>query len=181
MINLLPYSRRALLKTLYKKRLIVVGLFGVAAILIPLVFVLIVISYLQYQNLNAIQTRFNLLNQQRQDEGIDDLSKEIQNVNFGISAFKESVSKIKPVSKITEDIISSRPSDVKIISFDFVNTTTASITGVSGSRDSIISYGNILGKDGKNFCIDVNVPVTTYTKKNDVPFSITCTINYETK
>jgi len=184
MINLLPYSHRIQLKSLYKKRLIVVGLFGVGTVFLPLLLVIGVLSYIEFTNIKILDSNYQKLIDARNLTGTDDLSNNVKSINKSINFFESNIYKSKKVTDNIQSLISLRPKDVTVNSFDFKKTDKAgviSIRGVSVSRNSIIEYSNILDVKNNGICNTINIPVDTYTKKNEVPFALICTIDYETK
>ncbi len=184
MINLLPYNKRALLKSSYKKRLTVVTFVSVSIALMPLVLVLLLLSYLQRMDYSILNTEFDNLKLNNQDSEVDKLTSDIKNFNAEISNFQNSLNKTKNISQDIVSAVNVRPSDVIVNNFSFskqADKTVLVIMGVSGTRDSIIKYGSSLDKKNNGICSDVSLPVTTYAKKVDVPFSITCSISNENK
>ena len=184
MINLLPYSSRVQLKSLYKKRLIVVGLFGVATVFLPLVLVLGVVSYVEFTNLQILNNNYKKLLSIRDDAGTENLTNQVKSINQSIKFFESSLDSSKNITKKIENVISLKPSGILLNSFDFKkidNSGSLSLRGIASSRDVIIQYSNILDIKNNGICNSVNVPVDTYTKKTEVPFTLVCVIDYEAK
>jgi hypothetical protein len=184
MINLLPYSRRIFLKSLYKKRLLVVGLFSVTIAMLPLILVLGLFSYLEYSNSNVLQDQYNNLVSLQESGEAKGLFDQVKQANSTIDFFKNDTNSVKPVTTNIEKVLALRPNDIRITAIDYTKNekvNVLNINGVSGTRDSILKYSEILDMKKSGFCKSVSVPVDTYTKKTDLPFTITCNIEYETK
>ena len=184
MINLLPYNRRAIMKSFYKKRLLVVAFITFSIALFPLVLVLVALSYIENMDYKFLVTQYAELQKQSQNDGGAELSSKIKEINTQITSFQGGIKQAKIVSGDIEKASVLRPGDVKISGFNFSKKSEKnilSISGVSGTRDSVIKYGNLLDKKNGGICSDVSVPVTTYAKRIDVPFVITCEIEYATK
>ncbi len=184
MINLLPYNRRELLKSSYKKRLMVITFISASVALMPLLLVIILLSYLQQMDYSILNTQFDNSKSNNKDAEVDKLIEEIKGVNIDIKFFQDGLSRTKHISEDLQSIVKARPGDVTVNNINFSKTggkATIIIFGISGTRDSIIKYGNALDKKNGGICSEVSLPVTTYAKKIDVPFSITCNIVYEIK
>ncbi len=184
MINLLPYNKRALLKSDYKKRLTVVTFLTASVALTPLVLVLFLLAYLQRMDYSIFNNQLENLKLNNQDTVIDKLTDEIRIFNGEIKNFEDGLGKTKNVSQDILSVVNARPGDVIVNNISFskqADKATIIIMGVSGSRDSIIKYGSALDKKNNGVCSEVSLPVTTYAKKVDVLFSITCSILYEAK
>jgi hypothetical protein len=184
MINLLPYSHRIQLKSLYKKRLIVVGLFFFAISILPLLFVLGFLSYFEYINVNYLNKQYSSLVNIQESGEVKNLLDNVKSINNKIDFLKKDIVSIKPVTSNIEKVLLLKPDDIKITAIDYAKTdknNIININGVSATRDSILKYSDVLNVNKSGFCKNVNVPVDTYTKKSNVPFTITCDITYESK
>lgn len=184
MINLLPYSSRIQLKSLYKKRLIVVGLFGIATVFLPLVLVVGVFSYVQFINFQFINNNYEKLLSIQNSTETENLSSQVKSINQSIKFFESSIISSQNVTDNIEKLINLRPVGIILNSFDFKKDnkkSTINIKGIASSRATIIQYSNILDYKNGGICHNINIPVDTYTKKNEVPFNLVCMIDYEVK
>jgi len=184
MINLLPYNRRSFLKSSYKKRLIVIGFFAISLTLIPLLLVLGVLAYDQHLNIEILDKQYNNLKHSQESTNSVELVDQVNKINNSIDFFISSVNSTKIVSLTIEKILALRPTNILIKSIEFSksdNIGILNITGISETRDSIIKYASLLDIKNSGICKSISIPVGTYTKKNEVPFTITCEIEYETK
>jgi hypothetical protein len=184
MINLLPYDRRSLLKASYKKRLLVVGFFALSLVLVPLLLVLGVLAYEQHLNIGILSVQYEKLKNSKELIGTTELFNQVKNLNNSISFIDDSISSTKNVSLDIEKVLALRPDDMLVKSIEFSksdNVSTLNITGIAESRDSIIRYASFIDVKNSGICKSVSIPVGTYTKKNEVPFNITCVIEYEAR
>ncbi len=182
MINLLPYERRIKLRSSYKERFVVVALFAVAITLVPLILVVAATSYIKYSNIDSINSEYSKMKDLRQTQGIEKLTDSIKDLNRIIGTFQGSIKESRPISPDITKIVNSRTSEIKITGVESIISEGAiSIRGVAKNREAIINYGAILSTPKTGPCKSINVPVTTYTKKIDVPFTILCAINYDAK
>lgn len=180
MINLLPYNRRILLKSQYKIKLVVVAIVATTIAILPFLIVTGVISFLQYSNINTLEKDYKNYLIFREDQGVAGLSTSIVDMNNLINSFQKNLTNTKPVSNIIDQIIAIRPDGIKINNLEFKKALkegdSLSISGVSKDRIDIIEYVNLLGTGQSNICKKVTVPVKTYIKKTDIPFTILCTL-----
>ncbi len=177
MINLLPYEKRISLKALYRRRLIVIGFICIAAALMPLVLVLGVLSYVEYTEASFLGNQYTELESSAENGEAGSMVNQIRSTNAAITSFQKDFANTNKYSENIEKISTVRPSDISINKFNMSNKDNKKmlvISGVSGTRDSIIDFGNILDKKNGGMCSSVTVPVTTYARKVDVPFNITC-------
>ena len=185
MINLLPYNRRIQLKSQYKMKLVVVALFATAIAILPFVIVTGVMLFLQYSQIGTLSKNYEQAVIFREEQGVTDLSKTIISVNELIASFQKNLGNARSVSNTIEHAISIRPAMFKTTSFEFKTSpkdgNILTINGISDDRAGIIEYINLLGMGHSNICKKVSVPVKTYIKKTNVPFIISCLLQYENK
>lgn len=178
MINLLPYSKRNSLKSSYKRRLIVVVLISINLAFLPFAAVLSVMVFTEYQNLNILKEDYQNIKTTRTDQGVTELSQNVDDVNMLISSFQKNLKEIKPTSGIFEKILLVKPKSIKIMFFDSgsIQDNTVFIYGTSENREAIIEYSDLLKSDKYKICNRIDLPVTTYKQKNNVPFTISCSL-----
>lgn len=185
MINLLPYNRRILLKSQYKTKLIVVAVFSTIIAILPFAIIMVVIVFLKYSNISVLEKTYKESLGFKESQGVTELLKNVTDTNSLIISFQKNLKNTKPVSNIINQIVSIHPATIKINSLDFKTSVkdgdTITIGGISNDRAAIIEYVNLLGVGQSNICKKVTVPVKTYIKKTDVPFTILCVLQYENK
>lgn len=180
MINLLPYNRRILLKSQYKIKLVVVAIIATTIAILPFFIVTGVVAFLQYSNISTLDKDHKSYFVFREDQGVTELSKSIVDMNNLISSFQKNLANTKPVSNNIDQIIRIRPNGIKINNLEFKTSLkegdSIAIGGISKDRIDIIEYVNLLGVGQSNICKKVTVPVKTYIKKTDIPFTILCVL-----
>ncbi len=181
MINLLPYNRRILLKSHYKRRLLVVALVTINLALLPFLVVIGVLIFMQHSTTSVLAAQYEKINESTNIQNLVLLTKKINTTNDIVNSFTTALSSSKPVSVNIEKAVSIKPVAIHIHGFEFSAQESGDVlvlSGISNDRSAIIQYGNLLSSEG--LCRNVTLPVTTYTKKVDVPFTISCTLVYAT-
>src|SRR3989344_5028541 len=182
MINLLPYNRRMLLKSRYKRRLFIVAISGITITLFPFVIVIIIMILVQYSNISILNVEYQKAKEFKSTENSTLLSEKLKGINDLIYSFSNNLENKKIVSDTVLKIMEIKPIGITINSFDFSTNTTVDVlilNGVSVNRNEIIKYEKLLKEKPNGLCSVVNIPVTTYSKAFDVPFTISCTLSYE--
>lgn len=155
-----------------------VGFISVSVVILPLVFVLGVLSYVKYTEANLINSEYIELEAAAQNGEAGLMVNQIRSANSAISMFQNNFKSAKEHTKSIEQIVAVRPTDLRISKFHMTNNKEGKkillISGISGTRDSIINFGSSLENKNGGMCASVNVPVTTYARRVEVPFNITC-------
>lgn len=181
MINLLPYERLQKLKSLYKEKLIIVALFAAAVAMAPLILVLGATSYAEYRNTRGLESQYAKMKDLRQIQGVDNLTEDIKEINRIIGTSQASLRAAGGISKDIVRFATLRGTDIRVTGIESSDSDAVSIRGVARNREAVIAYGSALSEPKTGVCASVNVPVTTYTKKVDVPFTIICTLRHDTQ
>lgn len=182
MINLLPHERKNILNKLYKQHLSVAFITMFSFALLPLVITAAVLSFGEYINLNILNKEYETANETLTNSGLGGVIQNLANTNDKVSFLKNDFKKSKSAHSVLQKIISLRPNNIRInyISYSGSDkTNTIVITGVADNREAVISFGSILNSKENKICSNVKLPVSTYTKKIDVPFTVTCDVIYE--
>lgn len=184
MINLLSYERRLNLKSLYRERLIIVAFLVVAVALVPFILAVWALSYTEYSNIRALTVQEKNTTELRRAQGLEDLFNNVREANRIIGTMQGSLKESRPISSDIENILRFRGTDISITGFEFSKTEKTkeqiiSIKGMAKSRDAVINFGAALSDPIDGICKKINLPLTTYTKKVDIPFTLTCDTKHE--
>lgn len=175
-MNLLPDTEKQSLRMELKKRLIVV-----AASLLSMSFIIGFITLLPAYIL--IRTRFSEIEKNnsskieevRQDEiDVLNLPKEVDQKLKIFESSNNRDSVVQVIYEITEKV----ESGTKVDSISFMRNQKHEnkegikilISGIAETRESLLSFGNLL-KNSKKF-YSVDIPVSSFTKEKDLPFTI---------
>jgi len=182
MINLLPQERKNILKKTHKVNLLVAFVTMFSFAILPLAITAGVLSFSEYINLNIIKKDHNKANEALFKSGLGDVIQNLNNTNDKINFLKTDFKKSKSVYVVLEKILSLKPNTIKINSINYVGgekSNTITISGTADNRDAVISFGSILSSKDNKICNNIKLPVSTYTKKINVPFTVNCDVIYE--
>lgn len=171
-MNLLPTTEKEYLKKGLKLRFITIILFFTSASLL-VGFVSLLPAY--FLTLSHLSDSYLL--SIKNDDSTKEMLSLPEEINSKLKFLQSSVSGIA-VTDFFSQIINYLPSGITLNSITFAkkqnfkekNGTIVSISGMSASRDSLVSFSNLL-KESKSFS-SVEVPVSNLTKNKDLPFSI---------
>lgn len=183
MINLLPCEKRTQIKQLYQRNYFKSLFVSFSIVLIPPIVFVLLLTYKEHLDYKEIkQINFNLLNSHSID-GTSEISSILDGYNKIITFVTNSHQKSIIASTNISTVLNLKPISVSInsIKFDSTNPKEHELTilGIADSRNDIISYAGSLDIKSGGICDLINVPIATYTKKSQIPFTLNCKIMYE--
>lgn len=180
MQDLLTQQEKSLLKNGYKKRLIIVFSWAiVASFVVAMVVFIPVFAMIQIkmEDVNKkIETNSSAIKEQTQ---VLLLPKDVNDKSKIILSFKSASS----VSDKLQSVALSKSSGISLNSLAYKKTSRTDnsptvvqiiISGTASNRESLLSYKRNL--EDMNFVKDVSVPVSSFAKDIDLPFTATLTL-----
>ena len=179
MSNLLTTNEIKQIKLLYKKRFVVIVLrsFVVLSILAG---VCLVPSYLYSKNQEDILlAKKDMFEKRQAGELKQSLISSINDINTRLDGFSGSTLSSPITASFIDPIIKAKVSSITLSSFSYAvgstgDTARVGISGVSGSREAILSFaGNLKKTSGVT---NVDVPITNFIQESNMPFTVTITV-----
>ena len=179
MSNLLPVQEKKHLKLLYKKR------FGVVALRACMVLCLaaalcLVPSFIYSKNEESdLLAKKAILDKQATGELKQSLISAIADINTRLAVFNQQDFSSPVVGSFINPVLQAKTSSVSLTDMTYVvnpnaNIATVTLSGVSTSREAILSFAdNLKHMSGVS---NVDVPITNFIKESNMPFTITLTV-----
>ncbi len=180
MTNLLSPQEIKHIKLLYKKRFVVVALRALI-VLSVIASACLVPSYIYAtEQENILLAKKSIYEKKETGELKQSLISSISDINARLAGFNETALSSPIISSFIDPILKARVSSVYLSNFGYsivpnANTAHVTISGVSVSREAILSFADNL----KNIpgVLNVDVPITNFIKESNMPFTITITVS----
>lgn len=172
MVNVLPENLKKEIKSEYRLRFLIICIFTV--ICLEIIFFLSLIPSLINSSFKEKELigQINNVNDLSYNDS-DTISSVIENTNIRLKIINSTVSYPEFIP-ILKNIITSKISGVKIneifYTADNATSSTVSISGIANSRESLISFENILIKNGMFKSVDF--PISNLAKDKNINFSM---------
>ena len=182
MSNLLLPQDIQHIKRLYQKRFVVVVLHALV-VLVVIAGGCLSASYVYSTNEeNVLLAKKAVLEKRETGELKQSLVMTITDINTRLSAFDGTSLSSPIIASFVDPIMKAKVASVYLTNLAYTadpNTTTARIvlSGVSTSRESILSFADNLRKTPGISAVDV--PITNFIKESNMPFTITLTVTLQ--
>ena len=179
MSNLLPQTHKTALLKLYRKRYISLALFAIAFLSLVAI-VLLLPSYLYLRSSQiSLSTDHDALSSYETTGIATQLAASVTDINGRLAVFPPVAPASPIIAGLVDPILEVKSPEVHITEFDFAPGVTAiqakvSVQGTADSRADLLAFAD------KVRAIDsftsVNVPITSFIKDTDVPFTLTAVV-----
>ena len=180
MSNLLPPQEIKRIKLLYRKRFVVVTM-RAGMILVVIAGLGLVPSYIYSQKeQNQLLAQKAIFDSKQTGELKQTLISSISYINTRLNSFNQASFASPIIASFITPILQARVPSVYLSDFNYsatpdANTAKVVISGVSTSRESILTFAdNLRNTPG---VVSVDVPITNFIKESNIPFSITITVS----
>lgn len=174
-MNLLPEEEKELIKKGFKLRFLVV-----TCVFLSLSFLLGTLLFLPTYVLTKDRLKIialtNSIVKYDDEELVKEMLKIPKEVEFKLKILESSL-KSKTVSEIMYAITSGIPGNIKIENISLnrkgeapKEQITITISGIATDRQSLVKFEDVLKESG--YFKSVEIPVSSFTKEKDLPFSI---------
>lgn len=174
MINLIPEEIKKKLKKSFFIKIIILLFFtlSLAIFIVNLFFVpFFMFSLSQKKLANQELNREINSPQANYDEGVQEL---IEDIDLKLKMIEESKTSKFNVSIVLDKILSQKIDGIKINSIDYRDDNTKgrffNIKGYASSRETLLSFKNILERD-KNFK-NIDLPISNFIQKTNIQFNL---------
>ena len=179
MSNLLPLKEIKKVRRLYHERFVVVVLLSL------IVLSVVADACLAYLYMTSKKEESALLATQDSYEKLgvgklkQDLVSTINDLNARLNIFDQKRFTSPIIGSFIDPILKAQINTITLTNFGYVlvpgtNTAAVTISGVSVSREAILSFAdNLRNTPG---ITNVDVPITNFIKESNMPFSITVTV-----
>ena len=179
MSNLLPQPHKVGLLKLYRKRYLSLAMLAVA--LLSLVAILLLVPSYFYLRSNQIilTTTHDTLSGYETTGIATQLAQSVTEINSRLSVFP-AVSPVSPlIAGLINPILQVQSPAIHITEFDFAPGVTAiqakvSVQGTANSRADLLAFADKVR--GLDSFTSVDVPITSFIKDTDVPFTLTAVV-----
>lgn len=175
-MNLLPPTEKEGLKKGLKTRFLIAASFLVSGVFL-VGFALILPSYFLSLGNVSKTGRESLSLNERNDDASREISGLPKEIDMKLRFLRSNMAEVSVFNSL-EEVVSLLPEGVKIDSVLFFrnqvrnekNGSAISLSGVATTRDSLVSFSNLL-KGSASFSV-VDTPVSSLAKDRNLPFSI---------
>lgn len=177
MFNLLPENLKNKIKAEYKRRRLVVILFLAVCVEGSFLIFIFPTWLVSYHNEKGVVYESEQMNNLFKNSNINPTNSVIKSLNsrLGILDTALEYPKFRP---FVDTVISNKTSSISITEFSYESTATSSATfvlsGVSSSRESLVSYVKRL--EGTKLFKKVDLPIGNLAKDKNIEFTINLTI-----
>ena len=181
MSNILPQKEISKIARLYRKRFLVIAFTAVTLLAAVGCAMLIPTLYYARQNELVLQAKKDQLDQLETGSYRQSLADSISDINSRLEVFGQ-VPAISPViGSVVNVVLSAKTPNIHIEEIqsgtDSKDPTLAdvTVTGFADTREALLYFADTLR--GNAGVTGVNVPIDTYIKNTDVPFTMTATFD----
>ena len=173
--TLLPEEKVKIFKKEYRSRLFIILAFFVSSAIIIGIISLFPSYILSYSRQNDSIEAVNSLKAKKEESGMNTLIKELSQSQDLLKKIKASQDTFS-YSDFIKEIVNEKPRNVAILSLHLSKSQTATSTvdmdlqGKALTREDLLNFKNILGKNAN--IVKVDLPVSDLTKSKDVLFTL---------
>ncbi len=179
MSNLLPVEQKNIITGLYRNRFFTIAFFCLALLVIIASVGLVPSLFLSKNNEQSLSAKYVALSGQETQSIQDSLSNSISDINKKLAVFPVSAPTSPLLSDFISPVLTAKTSKIHISDFSYTlstdtNSAAVVVSGVSDDRVSLLSFvGKLKTLDGFS---NVDVPISSFIKESNVPFSATMSV-----
>jgi hypothetical protein len=183
MSNLLPEQEKKAILSMYRKRYSIVFLFYISGVIV-VSSVLLLPSYFLSKVIDTASIEKKATVSARETIGVQaSLTKLVANINARLDVFNTVQPRSPIVDGFIDPVLAVKTEGVHILTLTYTvvadKKTTASIQigGSAADRQALLTYADSLKKIPN--ITNVNVPLSSFIKDQNVPFAITATLSIQ--
>ena len=179
MINILPYEEKKLLNREYKKRFLIVLLNFITLISVVATILLFPSYFISQLKEKLVEDKIETFNKENFDLTNDSMDKITNDINLKLEILDKAKLSYQVNDKVLGNVLSSRTNGITLSTILFNkktgatvknNSDTVEIRGIAINRDSLRKFKTTLDNN-PNFS-EVNLPISDFLEKTDLPFTI---------
>jgi len=179
MSNLLPYNEQKRILRMYRVRFVTVSIFSCVILLLAASALIFPALMLSRNTEKAIRAKRDILAGHETNTIEKNLTQTIGDINTRLAVFSDSPPASPLLQSFLDPVLKAKTAAIQITQLGFVadpkdkTHATISISGVSGTREALLSYADDLRTvDGLT---TVLVPIESFLKGSNESFTITAT------
>lgn len=189
MLHLLTEEHRQKIVKEYRKRILIVSLMGLAAIIFISAVLLLPTFIISYGKYSEIRSRLAIVESELGAKNTDTSVADLRDISDSISALNLFANQ-KPILPIIEGIVVAKPDGIALRGLVFTPSQAVSaeipvaplvidLSGVAKTRKDLVAFQEKMKLD--TFFSSVTVPLSNFAKDKDITFSMKLIVSTTTK